>query len=114
MMVHKECKGFCLHLGLDSSDQLWAFTSKAVRLQLKIHEDLRGTVAFSLVPLEALLQQLRPSLIAKTFLELTLARSLLLLLDGRWMESRLRLQNVSVFCRIENGVPQPHFDKIFL
>ncbi|KAL6874769.1 hypothetical protein J3F83DRAFT_517510 [Trichoderma novae-zelandiae] len=114
MMIHKECKGSCLHLGLDHSDQLWAYTSKTLKLQLQVFENPRGTVVFSLVPLETLLQQLKPSFTAKAFLELTLARSLLLLLDGPWVESRLRLQNISVFCKIVNGVAQPQFDKIFL
>lgn len=47
-------------------------------------------------------------------MEMTLARSLLLLLDGPWVRTHLHLQNVSVFCRIVNGVIHPRFDKMFL
>lgn len=50
--------------------------------------------------------------------QLILARSVLLLLQGPWVGAaagaRLALEKVSIFCKIENGMAYPSFGKVFI
>ncbi|KAL6872221.1 subtilisin-like protein [Trichoderma longibrachiatum] len=111
---HEDWQDYCLYLSLEKSGQLLAWPSRSFDVQLQWHNNLCDTVEFRLVTLETLLQCLSPKYDARTCVELVLARSLLLLLHGPWVESHLHLQNVSVFCKIENGVVMPELDKLFL
>ncbi|KAL7815162.1 subtilisin-like protein [Trichoderma gracile] len=114
LLAHKDWQRHCLYLGLNPSGQLSACAKKAIEMQLRIHKTLGEAVEFRLVPLDELLQCLKPTYVARTFVEMVLARSLLILLDGPWVASYLHLQNISVLCKIENRLPHPQFDKIFL
>ncbi|KAH8679417.1 hypothetical protein BGZ61DRAFT_457149 [Ilyonectria robusta] len=114
LLIYDDWQDYCLYLGSDNTGQLWAYPSEALDVQLKIQTDLQSEAEFKLLSLEDLFHSLEPTYAAKRVMDMILARSLLLLLDGPWVTPCLSLQNVSVFCRIENGTPQPQFDKIFI
>lgn len=113
-MIYDDWQDYCLYLGSDNAGQLWAYPSEALDLQLKIQTDLQSETEYKLLSLEDLFSSLEPTYAAKRVMDMIPARSLLLLLDGPWATPCLSLQNISVFCKIENDAPQPQFDKIFI
>ncbi|KAL7968720.1 hypothetical protein HDV63DRAFT_411366 [Trichoderma sp. SZMC 28014] len=111
-IAYDDWHDYCLYLALDDHDRLWAYPEGVLKSQLQIEGDVGDE--FMLLSLEDLFKCLEPTYAAKRVIDLIVARSLLLLLDGPWMAHYISLQNISVFCKMENGSPRPRFDKIFI
>jgi hypothetical protein len=51
---------------------------------------------------------------AKRYIQIILARSILPLLQGRWVETSLSSDNIFIVCAIDGNVPTPLFDRLFV
>ncbi|KAF9890252.1 hypothetical protein FE257_006164 [Aspergillus nanangensis] len=61
-----------------------------------------------------ILDIVKPTYAAKRVLGVILLHSLLHLLEGPWINRSLSIDDISIFCRMDNEQPYPLFDKVFL
>ncbi len=78
-----------------------------------MQNDIGLPAKYGLLTLSQLLQAIEPTYAAKRVVDTVLARSVLLLLNGPWIERSLSLDDILVFCKMENDEPRPIFDKVF-
>jgi hypothetical protein len=72
------------------------------------------SVSYRLLTIRQLLECIKLSPWAKRYIQIILARSILPLLQGNWVESSLTINDISILCAINDGVPCPLFDKLFI
>ncbi|KAL5364473.1 hypothetical protein BJX96DRAFT_178984 [Aspergillus floccosus] len=98
----------CLHLVKDENNKLW---DQHLAGPLEIFQP---GGRYMQLRLGKILKMVRPTYAAKRVLGVILARSLLYLLEGPWVKRSLDIDDIYIFCRIEDGRPYPVFDKVFL
>lgn len=64
--------------------------------------------------LSVLLTKVKPTHTAKRVMAVTLARCILHLFEGPWLQDCMSVNDIYVYCRIENDQPHPIFDKVFV
>lgn len=64
--------------------------------------------------LSELLTIVKPTYAAKRVIGVTLARSILHLFEGPWLSSCTSIDDVYVYCKVQNDRPFPLFDKVFI
>nr|XP_001388535.2 hypothetical protein ANI_1_2166014 [Aspergillus niger CBS 513.88] len=111
LVDHEASKDVCLQLAKDDNNRLWGLELGQPLEVLQLAEECTGR---SLESLRKLLEIVKPTYAAKRVLGLTLARSLLHLLEGPWVSSYLSIDDIFIFCKVQNGYPYPLFDKVFL
>ncbi|KAF3928375.1 hypothetical protein ABW21_db0206353 [Orbilia brochopaga] len=113
-LPYDECKECCLSLVSDTSHKLWEDPDAYLDLQLHVRSDLRFPAKYELLTLRKLLQCLEPTYSAKRVVSMILSRALLVLLNGEWVGAALSMDDIYVFCKLEDHGPRPFFDKVFL
>ncbi|GES60154.1 purine and uridine phosphorylase [Aspergillus terreus] len=101
----------CLHLVQDKNYKLW---DQSLGGPLETLETFQPDEDYMELKLGKVLKMVRPTYAAKRVLGTILARSLLHLIEGPWVNRWLDIDDISIFCRIENQRPYPLFDKVFL
>jgi hypothetical protein len=79
---------------------------------LKTTDDHSAT--YRLFSIRQLLEYVKLSPWAKRYIQIILARSVLPLLQGRWVEKSLTINDISILCAITADGPCPRFDKLFI
>ncbi|KAJ5116703.1 hypothetical protein N7456_001051 [Penicillium angulare] len=102
-------RSVCLHLGINSNNQLWDNQTSAQPLE--IFMDGEEYVDMSL---GQLLTAIKPTYAAKRVIGVTLARCMLHLLEGPWLKDSTSIDDVFVYCRTKNGELYPMFEKTFI
>jgi Phosphorylase superfamily len=98
----------CLRLSKDEKNQLWD-----QRLGQPL-ETLQLDEQYVEKSLGKLLELVKPTYAAKRVLGVILVRSILHLLEGPWINQSLCIDDLSLFCKVQNDQPYPFFDKVFL
>ncbi|KAK1147912.1 hypothetical protein N8T08_000428 [Aspergillus melleus] len=106
---HEDSHPFCLHFTVDGESQLWDQQQLVRPLEVfhpehdYVGQDLRD-----------LFSSFRPAYTTKRVLGVILARTVLHLFEGPWMNSHMSIEDFAIFCRRDNGETDPSFDKLFL
>jgi nucleoside phosphorylase len=108
LVDHEDSRAVCLHLATDEKNQLWD-----QRLGQPL-ETLQPDEQYVEKSLGKLLEVVKPTYAAKRVLGVILVRSILHLLEGPWVSRSLCIDDISLFCKIQNDQPYPFFDKVFL
>ncbi|KAH8692088.1 hypothetical protein BGW36DRAFT_304447 [Talaromyces proteolyticus] len=108
LVDHEISRAYCLQLSRDKHNQLW---DQQLAQQL---ETLQPDEQYIEKSLGKLLQIVKPTYAAKRVLGVILARSMLHLLDGPWIRRSLNIDDISLYCKLQNDQPYPFFDKVFL
>ncbi|PWY85556.1 purine and uridine phosphorylase [Aspergillus eucalypticola CBS 122712] len=111
LVDHEASKDVCLQLTKDDNNRLWGLELGQPLEVLQLEEECAER---SLESLRKLLEIVKPTYAAKRVLGLVLTRSLLHLLEGPWVNSYLSIDDIFVFCKVQNGYPCPLFDRVFL
>ncbi|KAG2416774.1 hypothetical protein HFD88_007990 [Aspergillus terreus] len=103
-----DSRSVCLHLAMDENNKLW---DQSLGDPL---ETFQPDEKYMELKLGKVLRMVKPTYAAKRVLGVILARSLVHLMEGPWVNRWLNIDDISIFCRIENQRPYPLFDKVFL
>jgi hypothetical protein len=106
LVDHNESRALCLHLSKDEKNQLWGRELSP--------ETLQPGEQYVEKSLGELLKLVRPTYAAKRVLGVILARSILHLLEGPWINQSLCIDDLSLLCEVQNNQPCPFFEKVFL
>ena len=104
---------FCLCLVIDDTDKLWDDDSEHLNLRL-LAPDLPKHYRCELRTLRDILPTLRMNYMRTRYLQLLLARTLLPLVAGPWMENHLAVYDVSIVCIIDGDQCHPQLNNLFL
>ncbi|KAH7139510.1 hypothetical protein B0J11DRAFT_575419 [Dendryphion nanum] len=110
LLLCDEIRDSCLDLCLDSAEHLYDRENDD---EPEFHVESDDS-KYELVNLEALMVAIVPTYAAKRVVQLIVARSLLLLLDGPWVGRVLSMKDIYIFCSMSDGIPRPVFDQIFI
>ncbi|KAL4779145.1 hypothetical protein BJX76DRAFT_341587 [Aspergillus varians] len=105
---HEDTRLICLQLAKDENNKLWPQPLG------QPPETLQPDETYTEQSLGQLLSIVKPTYAAKRVLGVILARSFLHLLGGPWIPRSFRIDDISVFCRLDGDRPLPLFDKVFL
>lgn len=92
---------------------MWDDDDERLDLQL-LASDLPRDHRYELTPLRKILPNLRLNYMRKRYLQLLLARTVLPLLAGPWMENHLSVYDISILCVVHDDQYYPQLDKLFL
>lgn len=109
LVDHEDSRGVCLQLIKDEQNQLWDQEKLVQPL-----ETLQPEEQYIEKSLGKLLEIVKPTYAAKRVLGLILARSILHLFGGPWISPSLCINDISLYCKVQNDQPYPFFDKIFI
>ena len=104
---------YCLYLVIDTTNQLWDDDDERLDLQL-LASDLPKYHRYELTTLREILPNLRMDYPRRRDLQLRIARTVLPLLAGPWMENHLAVYDISVLCTIHEDQYYPRLDNLFL
>ncbi|CAG8218534.1 unnamed protein product [Penicillium olsonii] len=109
IMHDDQSRGVCLYLTTDDEYQLW----DKQRLARPLEVILAGEdyVEMSLTELQAII---KPTYAAKRVMGVTLARCILHLFEGPWLSGSMSIDDIYVYCKVQNSQPYPLFDKVFV
>jgi nucleoside phosphorylase len=110
LVDHNDSRAVCLRLTKDEKNQLWGHQS-LLALPVKTLQPDEQYVEKSL---GKLLELVKPTYAAKRVLGVILVRSILHILEGPWVNQSLCIDDLSLFCKVQNDQPYPFFDKVFL
>ena len=114
LLPYDEVRHFCLCLEIDAADRLlWDDNTDPMDLQMLEAIDSHS-VPYRLFSIRELLDCVKLSPWAKRYIQIILARSILPLLQGRWVERSLTTNDVSILCAMNADVPYPRFDNLFI
>jgi hypothetical protein len=102
-----------LYLVIDNTDRLWDDDDERLELQLLV-SDLPRHHRYELPTLRKILPKLRLKYREKRYLQLLLARTLLPLMAGPWIENHLSVYDISILCVVQDDQYYPQLDKLFL
>ncbi|KAL4884463.1 hypothetical protein BJY04DRAFT_215430 [Aspergillus karnatakaensis] len=104
-VYNEDSRPVCLHLTRDENNRLWP--------QLLAHppETVKPDQEYDEHSLGKLLQIVKPSYASKRVLGVIIARSFLHLLGGPWIPWSFCIDDISMFCRVEDHQMYPLFDK---
>lgn len=94
---------------MDADNKLWNDHQSAQPLEVMMEGELYVEMSLS-----ELLTTVKPTYTAKRVMGVTLARCILHLFEGPWLQGCMSINDIFVYCRIENGQPHPIFDKVFV
>ncbi|KAL2818530.1 hypothetical protein BDW59DRAFT_175150 [Aspergillus cavernicola] len=108
LVDHEDSRVVCLHLVKDENNRLWGQTLG------QPPETLQPDEEYIEKSLRNLLDIVKPTYAAKRVLGVILARSILHLLNSPWIPQSFSIDDISLFCRLDNDRPYPFFSKVFL
>ncbi|KAJ5733769.1 hypothetical protein N7493_002555 [Penicillium malachiteum] len=104
-----QSRSVCLYLAMDGDNQLWNNQRSARPVEIMMAGELYVEMSLS-----KLLTIVKPTYSAKRVMGVTLARSILHLFEGPWLDGCMSIDDIYVYCKIENNQPYPVFDKVFV
>jgi hypothetical protein len=114
LLRYDELNGCCLCLDVDASDHLlWDVNTYPPDLQLSSSAD-RPDVTYELQTIRQFLTHVELGPQAKRYMQIILARSILPLLQGLWVEQSLTSKDIFILCAIDHNGLSPSFDKLFV
>jgi nucleoside phosphorylase len=94
---------------MDGDNKLWNDHQSAQPLEVMMEGEIYVEMSLS-----ELLTTVKPTYTAKRVMGVTLARCILHLFEGPWLQGCMSIDDIYVYCRIENDQPHPIFDKVFV
>jgi nucleoside phosphorylase len=94
---------------MDGDNKLWNDHQSAQPLEIMMEGE-----EYVEMSLSVLLTKVKPTHTAKRVMAVTLARCILHLFEGPWLQDCMSVNDIYVYCRIENDQPHPIFDKVFV
>lgn len=109
IMHDDQSRSVCLYLTTDGENQLWDKQRLARPLEVILEGE--SYIEMSLTELQAII---KPTYAAKRVMGVTLARCILHLFEGPWLNEGMSIDDIYVYCKVQNDQPYPQFDKVFI
>jgi hypothetical protein len=113
LVDYEDSANYCLYLLIDTANRLWDDDDKRLDLQL-LASDLPKHHRYELLTLREILPNLRMNYTTRRDLQLRLARTVLPLLAGPWMENCLAIYDISILCTVHEEQCYARLDNLFL
>lgn len=113
LVEYEHSVDYCLCLVIDDTDKLWDDDNEHLDLRL-LAPELPRHYKCELRALRDILPTLRMNYMRIRYLQLLLARTLLPLVAGPWMENHLAVYDVSILCIVDRDQYHPQLDNLFL
>ncbi|KAK9860158.1 hypothetical protein MYU51_010489 [Penicillium brevicompactum] len=109
IMHDDQSRSVCLYLTTDGENRLRDRERLARPLEVILEGEIY--IEMSLTKLQSLI---KPTYAAKRVMGVTLARCILHLFEGPWLSECMSIDDIYVFCKVQNEQPYPQFDKVFI
>ncbi|KAJ5341807.1 hypothetical protein N7541_010931 [Penicillium brevicompactum] len=107
--MHDQSRSVCLYLTTDGENRLWDKQRLARPLEVILEGE--SYIEMNLTELQAII---KPTYAAKRVMGVTLARCILHLFEGPWLSEGMSIDDIYVYCKVQNEQPYPQFDKVFI